>query len=95
MKEVRNCYAEPINMNDKEFVNMMVVDGCFLVEFLIQHHNGRYPNTCFQTPNNLDFTFHQRSIKLFTDLIMLENQVPFFLLERLFRLIPNIPLSPL
>ncbi|XP_022961913.1 UPF0481 protein At3g47200-like [Cucurbita moschata] len=84
MKEVRNCYGEPINMNDKEFVNMMIVDGCFLVEFLIQNHNG------FQTPNNLDLTFHQRSIELFTDLIMLENQVPFFLLERLFGLIPNI-----
>ena len=90
MKEIRNCYGEPINMNDKEFVNMMVVDGCFLVEFLIQHHNEHYPNTCFQTPNNLDLTFHQRSIEIFTDLIMLENQVPFFLLERLFGLIPNI-----
>ncbi|XP_023547065.1 putative UPF0481 protein At3g02645 [Cucurbita pepo subsp. pepo] len=90
MKEVRNCYAEPINMNDEKFLNMMLVDGCFLVEFLIQHHNRHCPNTCFQTPNNLDLTFHQRSTELFTDLIMLENQVPFFLLERLFGLIPNI-----
>ncbi|XP_022962577.1 putative UPF0481 protein At3g02645 [Cucurbita moschata] len=89
MKEVRNCYGEPINMNDENFLNMMVVDGCFLVEFLIQHHNRYYPNTCFQTPNNLDLTFHQRSTELFTDLIMLENQVPFFLLERLFGLIPE------
>ncbi|XP_022962578.1 UPF0481 protein At3g47200-like [Cucurbita moschata] len=69
MKEVRNCYGEPINMNDEKFLNMMVVDGCFLVEFLIQHHNRYYPNTCFQTPNNLDLTFHQRSMEIFTDLI--------------------------
>ncbi|XP_022996812.1 UPF0481 protein At3g47200-like [Cucurbita maxima] len=76
-------------MNDKEFGNMMIVDGRFLVEFLIQHHNRHCPNTCFQTPNNLDLTFHQRFIELFTDLIMLENRVPFFLLERLFYLILN------
>ena len=93
MKEVRNCYAEPINMNDKEFVNMMVVDGCFVVEFLIENYNRLCPNTCFQTPNNLDLTFHQRYGELFPDLIMLENQVPFFLLESLFDLIPNITSS--
>lgn len=35
MKEARNCYAESINMSNQDFVKMMFVNGCFIVEFLI------------------------------------------------------------
>ncbi|XP_022131632.1 UPF0481 protein At3g47200-like [Momordica charantia] len=31
----RKCYAEPIDMKSEDFVTMMLVDGCFLVEFFI------------------------------------------------------------
>ena len=86
VKEARNYYAEPVNMSDEDFHKMMLVDGCFIVEFLIQHYDS---NVSSQTKNHLDLSFHQRYHEIYTDLVMLENQVPFFVLQRLFHLIPQ------
>ena len=35
MKDAWNCYAEPIEMEEKTFVLMMLVDACFILEFFI------------------------------------------------------------
>uniref|UniRef100_A0A0A0LM96 Uncharacterized protein n=1 Tax=Cucumis sativus TaxID=3659 RepID=A0A0A0LM96_CUCSA len=57
VKEARNCYAESINMNDEDFIKMMLVD--------------------------------ERIPDIDDDLIKLENQLPFFVLQHLFDLIPK------
>ncbi|KAL0368251.1 UNVERIFIED_CONTAM: hypothetical protein Scaly_1044000 [Sesamum calycinum] len=36
-KMARKCYAVSIDLNESDFVKMMVLDGCFLVEFLRYH----------------------------------------------------------
>ncbi|XP_022961905.1 UPF0481 protein At3g47200-like [Cucurbita moschata] len=89
VKNARNYYAEPIHMCDKDFHKMMLVDGCFILEFLIQHHDQCLSNVSSETQNNLDLSFHQRYHEIYTDLVMLENQVPFFVLQSLFHLIPQ------
>ena len=75
-------------MSDEDFLKMMLVDSCFIVEFWI-HHNQCFSNVSSETQNNLDLSFHQRYGEIYTDLVMLENQVPFFVLQGLFHFIPQ------
>ncbi|XP_058216055.1 UPF0481 protein At3g47200-like isoform X2 [Rhododendron vialii] len=73
----KKCYAEEVMLNEE----MMLVDGCFILEFLYrcrtQEVQERDPIFCNS------FTF----CKVQKDLVLLENQIPFFVLEKLFRLI--------
>ncbi|KAL0348590.1 UNVERIFIED_CONTAM: hypothetical protein Sangu_1086800 [Sesamum angustifolium] len=82
--KARNFYStESINMGSDQFVEMMLLDGCFIIElFLVYAIKSlrRRDDPCFSTNNML---FHLRC-----DLILLENQVPFFILEQLFHLVP-------
>ncbi|KAJ4958130.1 hypothetical protein NE237_025241 [Protea cynaroides] len=64
------CYLE-LDIERKSFVMMMAVDGCFILELLL-----REPNT------ESDAKF---SSLVLGDLIMLENQLPFFVLEALYQ----------
>ncbi|XWS10436.1 hypothetical protein CRYUN_Cryun39dG0077900 [Craigia yunnanensis] len=74
---IRRCYAEDLPMSTSEFIKMMLVDGCFVMEIL--HHcdrseeseDGFFPIEPWQIP------------VLVQDLLMLENQIPFFVLEKL------------
>ncbi|XP_038889346.1 UPF0481 protein At3g47200-like [Benincasa hispida] len=96
VKEARNCYATPIKMKEEEFVTMMLVDACFIVEFFILKFDDCHPNCKFvQIQENVDISFYEGiEMDIPDDLIKLENQVPFFLLRSLFDLIPkhNVPL---
>ena len=89
MKEVRNCYAEPVKMSDEDFVKMMLVDGCFIVEFLILYYEQYDPSAFSKIQNNVDLSFYKRIPHIYIDLIKLENQIPFFLLQHLFDLVPQ------
>ncbi|GLT54628.1 hypothetical protein SLA2020_278110 [Shorea laevis] len=78
-EEARICYSEEIPLKSDKFVEMMLIDGCFIVELLRevwQHKSGH------QIP------FIQRwMLPTFRrDLIMLENQLPFFVLSELFQM---------
>ncbi|CAK9312843.1 unnamed protein product [Citrullus colocynthis] len=93
MKDARNCYAEPIQMDDHDFLKIMLVDACFIIEFFMldydryEENGGRFN----QIPDNVDLTLlcEEKRTDIFYDLIKLENQVPFFLLQSLFDLIPK------
>ncbi|XP_038886293.1 UPF0481 protein At3g47200-like [Benincasa hispida] len=84
IKEARNCYAEPIDMDDRKFLRMMLVDACFMVELFILEYNTAYFSLLYQ----------RMTVDIFYDLMKLENQVLFFLLQNLFYLIPTIPDGP-
>ncbi|XP_058114860.1 UPF0481 protein At3g47200-like [Magnolia sinica] len=79
-QRARDCYSENINLNSNEFVEMMVVDGCFILELLCKGF-GLVDKT-----NDPLFTHCWLQRKLQSDLLRLENQIPFFVLERLFDL---------
>ncbi|XP_042490424.1 UPF0481 protein At3g47200-like [Macadamia integrifolia] len=69
VKEVRQYYSELISLNDYEFVKMMVIDGCFLLRLILglSHYNN-------------DSMFNDKWMPhVMRDLILLENQLPFFM----------------
>ncbi|GKV41387.1 hypothetical protein SLEP1_g48930 [Rubroshorea leprosula] len=79
--EARECYAEEIHMSKQAFIEMLVLDGCFIVELFRKDAGEVRKNEndpIFSTSCMLQFLHH--------DLILLENQIPWFVLEHLFRL---------
>ncbi|KAE9447499.1 hypothetical protein C3L33_20602, partial [Rhododendron williamsianum] len=75
--DAKQCYAEEVTLDEE----MLLVDGCFILEFLYRYHSSKQPQeTDPICGNSLIVT------KVVTDLILLENQIPFFVLEKLFKL---------
>ncbi|KAG5241461.1 UPF0481 protein [Salix suchowensis] len=78
--KARSCYEGPINLSINEFVEMMVLDGCFMLELFRGVDEGfkkrGYPRN--------DPVFAMRGSMYFIkrDMIMLENQLPLFVLDR-------------
>ncbi|KAK8625438.1 hypothetical protein V6N13_090310 [Hibiscus sabdariffa] len=72
---VRECYEEASDLDSKEFVEMMVYDGCFIVLLIL----GYADDDIFKAIGIL------REIE--KDLLLLENQLPFFVLSELYRII--------
>ncbi|KAK1298292.1 UPF0481 protein [Acorus calamus] len=90
----RSCYSEAINMLSEEFVEMMLLDGCFTVFILtcelddlvwmpgeglhgIEHSvdgGGIAPTVALKE-------------NVMYDLLLLENQIPYFVLKALFNLL--------
>ncbi|XWS27611.1 hypothetical protein CRYUN_Cryun26dG0131600 [Craigia yunnanensis] len=72
-ESTKGCYSEKIVMpSDDELVNMMLLDGSFIVELFREYEEGR----------DITWTWHVQT--LISDLLKLENQLPFFILEKLF-----------
>ncbi|XVF77812.1 hypothetical protein PTKIN_Ptkin14bG0076600 [Pterospermum kingtungense] len=72
-ESTKRCYSEKIVLSsDDELVNMMLLDGCFMVELFRGYEEGR------------DVTWPWQIQTLIADLLKLENQLPFFVLEKLF-----------
>ncbi|KAL8484837.1 hypothetical protein ACS0TY_027216 [Phlomoides rotata] len=85
--KARKFYCEPIEMGSDQFVEMLLLDGCFLIELLLVYtirDLRRRDDPCFERNEDL--------IHLRRDLIMFENQIPFFILDHLFHLVP-IPIG--
>ncbi|KAL5797164.1 hypothetical protein ACOSQ2_001984 [Xanthoceras sorbifolium] len=79
--EARECYAGSIKFGAEEFVQILVLDGCFIIELFRKDFNEvpRDPDDpIFSMSCLLQFLYH--------DLILLENQIPWLVLDRLFSL---------
>ncbi|GAB4833457.1 hypothetical protein Ancab_031700 [Ancistrocladus abbreviatus] len=77
-KWARESYSEIIHLDEHEFVEMMVVDGCFVVElFRKVSRLVRFEADDPISSMSWIFSF------LLRDLLRLENQLPWFVLERL------------
>ncbi|XVE82009.1 hypothetical protein DITRI_Ditri15bG0112700 [Diplodiscus trichospermus] len=71
-ESTKRCYSEKIVMpSDDELVNMMLLDGSFMVE-LFRYEEGKDVTRPWHLPT------------LIADLLKLENQLPFFILEELY-----------
>lgn len=84
--EARKCYAEFISFNATEFIEMLVLDGCFIID-LVRKCNLIYLREKSDPIFRMDWMINS----LQRDLMLFENQVPFFILCKLFDLIeiPN------
>ncbi|GLT35360.1 hypothetical protein SLA2020_098210 [Shorea laevis] len=76
VKNVRNSYSEPFEISDREFVEMMVLDGCFIIQFFMGNLKDFYYRSLFNT-------------SILHDLALVENQLPFFVLCKLLDIIPE------
>ncbi|XP_059639066.1 UPF0481 protein At3g47200-like [Cornus florida] len=81
---VRSCYTESINLSSKDFVEMILLDSCFIVEVIYRSYSSSSKQTDY-----LDRKVFTN--KLIQDMILIENQLPFFVLEDLFNLSSIIP----
>ncbi|XP_054782531.1 UPF0481 protein At3g47200-like [Prosopis cineraria] len=76
--KIRRCYSETIQMESDEFVRMILTDACFIIEYFLLRLDS--------------VPWHSKlwSLTIKLDLILLENQLPFFVLQDLFGLtFPN------
>ena len=78
---IRSCYAAPIKYNSDDFLKMILVDACFIIELFLRWH--RFTDWYEKDPL-LQKGFMRHDIKV--DLLLLENQLPFFVLEELYNL---------
>lgn len=79
-KEARDCYVEIINLSSSDFIEMLLLDGCFIIEFFLTWHGT--------TTDPTDRVFHRPALShaVLRDLKLLENQIPFIILEILYAL---------
>ncbi|KAL3746941.1 hypothetical protein ACJRO7_015817 [Eucalyptus globulus] len=87
-QETRACYSSKYQIDSNDFVAMMVLDGCFVVELLRLYYELFHTKSTV-VANEVDpiFTHVRILTNLQRDLLMLANQLPFFVLEKLFMLI--------
>ncbi|XP_010541295.1 PREDICTED: UPF0481 protein At3g47200-like [Tarenaya hassleriana] len=80
-EQIRGSYSENLTEFDSEnLINMMVLDGCFVLTlFSVVAGKVRYREV-----NDPIFRIPWLLPAIRTDLLLLENQVPFFLLQTLF-----------
>ncbi|CAB4292204.1 unnamed protein product [Prunus armeniaca] len=80
-KRARSFYAEPLDhLKEKEFVEIMILDGCFVIQLLWNIVNGKKDDD--DPILNMDCMFQY----VCHDLLLLENQLPWFVLSCLYRL---------
>ncbi|KAM0002626.1 hypothetical protein Hdeb2414_s0319g00866481 [Helianthus debilis subsp. tardiflorus] len=78
-QQMRSCYSEDLEIESEPFLNMMLVDSCFIIQLL-------------RETGETDFSKKSVPIQrwmlpvLQRDLIMLENQLPMFVLNKVYDL---------
>ncbi|KAI3442145.1 uncharacterized protein J3R85_001461 [Psidium guajava] len=78
---IRQCYQEKLTQGSNDLVEMILVDAVFVVELFIRNH---YPE--YRDGNDGIFSKQWMSNAVLHDVLLLENQVPFFVLENLYNL---------
>ncbi|XP_061988931.1 UPF0481 protein At3g47200-like [Rosa rugosa] len=78
---LRSCYSEAIEVQSDELISIILVDAVFIIEFLL-----RYSYLELRDENDCIFGPPEMISDICPDLMMLENQLPFFILEHLFSL---------
>ena len=86
-EKARGCYAENIKFNKKELAEMLLVDGCFILELFLRRSLRDFVDKSDPIFNNAWMV-----PTLQHDLALLENQIPFFVLQNLYEFI--LPFAP-
>lgn len=83
--KLRSCYEESIKFNSDEFVRIILVDAAFIIELLLRICRERFNIIGLENYEN-DRIFNKPWLihYIAPDMQLLENQLPFFILEDLF-----------
>ncbi|MED6196911.1 hypothetical protein PIB30_051828 [Stylosanthes scabra] len=78
--KVRGCYSHDIKLSKEELVMVILVDSCFILELLFKFY-------FFLTHGDNSILFPDQIMQhIQKDLLLVENQVPFFVLDKLYNL---------
>ncbi|XP_077217788.1 UPF0481 protein At3g47200-like [Tasmannia lanceolata] len=94
--QARSCYSESMDhLQSNEFVQIMVVDGCFIVELFLKHKEAVKAKEKGGFEEDLIYGTNWMLPLVAHDMLLLENQLSFFVLQSLFELMdkPNTPSS--
>ncbi|KAL6227390.1 hypothetical protein ACLB2K_001348 [Fragaria x ananassa] len=81
-QDCRNCYDEKFpHFSSEKFVEMMVVDGCFVIELF-----RKFLGEVLKPKGDPVFSESWMLTAIKTDLLLLENQLPWRVLNSLFHL---------
>ncbi|XP_048137790.1 UPF0481 protein At3g47200-like [Rhodamnia argentea] len=80
-QRARDCYAETIDLSHEKFLAMMLIDGCFLVELF---RKFRMEELRDEDDPLMEADWIRCCLQ--RDLLLLENQIPFFVLNELYDL---------
>ncbi|KAL6293574.1 hypothetical protein ACE6H2_001716 [Prunus campanulata] len=77
-KQARAFYADSLeHLSSKDFIQMMVLDACFLIQLFRKSLNGKCnKDPVFAMPCMFQYVCHA--------LLLLENQIPWFVIESLY-----------
>ncbi|KAL6212099.1 hypothetical protein ACLB2K_017320 [Fragaria x ananassa] len=78
---IRSCYAVNIEFSEEELVEMILVDGIFTVEVLLR---SAFPTLQQESDRIFGKPWMDRDVVY--DMLMLENQLPFFVLDYFYSL---------
>ncbi|KAK3411462.1 hypothetical protein EUGRSUZ_I00220 [Eucalyptus grandis] len=84
-ERARACYEGVITMSSEEFVMMMVLDGCFVIELFWGWSNG-FDKLGYTQDDPVFSELRSLMHLIQRDMILLENQIPLFILDLLFNL---------
>ncbi|KAH0911760.1 hypothetical protein HID58_035081 [Brassica napus] len=88
----RACYQGPICMSSNEFTEMLFLDGCFVLELFRGTKEGF--TEIGYAPTDPVFAMGRLMISIQRDMVMLENQIPLFVLDKLLELQPDTVYQP-
>ncbi|KAG6498205.1 UPF0481 protein At3g47200-like [Zingiber officinale] len=83
-RRARSAYSETVDMSSDEFVDMMLLDGCFVVELflgLTERMEGKERLEMDDEEHDPIFSSAWAEYYLRLDMLLLENQLPLFLLR--------------
>ncbi|KAJ3696105.1 hypothetical protein LUZ60_001482 [Juncus effusus] len=76
-EKARSAYSEQVSLSSDEFVEMMVLDGCFIIEFLLKWNE-----------KEVGYLYGGWGLSVGkSDLFLMENQIPFFIIQELYDLV--------
>ncbi|KAF7852059.1 hypothetical protein BT93_L0587 [Corymbia citriodora subsp. variegata] len=79
--EARNCYDRRIVLDSYQFAKMMLLDGIFMIQRFLMYWDHQW-----MLPNDPIFSNPQMFGAVCCDMALLENQIPFFIVQRLFKM---------
>ncbi|XP_040996169.1 UPF0481 protein At3g47200-like [Juglans microcarpa x Juglans regia] len=77
-ESVRECYSETIPLSSDDFVKMILIDASFIIEFFWRNWAELW------TEYDRELIKPWLSNRLQLDLMLLENQLPFFIIEKIY-----------
>ncbi|PSS34863.1 UPF0481 protein [Actinidia chinensis var. chinensis] len=80
-ERAQRCYSDSISLNKDEFPEMMLLDSCFVIELL-----RKFTITSMRDMHDPIFKMDWILHSIWRDLMLFENQLPFFVLVQMFNM---------